>query len=202
VLLATVAAVIAAAMLVWYLVYRPPVDPPTKVLLLFAFGVLPLASTMIGGVATFQHTTHRAFCGSCHVMTPYTSDSANPASTTLAARHARNELFGDRNCYECHRDYGMFSTVVTKWGGMRHVWEYYTHFRTVPVDDFLSEVHLYRPFVNASCMRCHSTAVRGWDAVDDHRALRAPIRSGEVSCVSAGCHGPAHPFSKPEEERR
>ena len=58
-------------------------------------------------------------------MEPWVQDASDPASTSLAARHGRNALFGDPNCYTCHADYGMYGTVHTKIGGLRHVAAYY-----------------------------------------------------------------------------
>jgi cytochrome c-type protein NapC len=141
----------------------------------------------------------RDFCGSCHTMTPYTSDAANPFSDSLASLHSRNELFGDRSCYVCHADYGMYGTVSTKLSGMKHVWEYYSEFRDIPAQEALPLIHLYRPYPNANCMQCHSTRIAGWMEVDEHASAVEPIRSGAMSCASFGCHGPSHPFSKPEE---
>ena len=66
-----------------------------------------------GNIAGYEATKTRRFCGSCHVMTPYAKDSEDVASTSLAARHSRNDAFGAENCYACHADYGMFGTVTT-----------------------------------------------------------------------------------------
>src|SRR5439155_13741525 len=101
---------LAAALLIWYLVARPKLTRSTKLLLLLGIGVLPLGTAANGNVAGFHATETRRFCSSCHVMTPFGDDSSNPGSTSLAARHARNEMFGDENCYMCHADYGMFGT--------------------------------------------------------------------------------------------
>jgi cytochrome c-type protein NapC len=185
-------------MLLWFLFRRPALDGRVKLVLFVAFGVLPIGSALTGNIAGFEHTKARRFCGSCHVMTPYRADSGNPESKSLAAAHARNEEFGLNNCYECHRDYGAFSTVMTKIGGMRHVYEYYTHYYKVDVKTALAEIELYHPFANAACVRCHSTETTTWSKVGDHRSSLESLRSGRVSCVSDGCHGPAHPFSKPK----
>jgi nitrate/TMAO reductase-like tetraheme cytochrome c subunit len=195
---AILCSLIAAAILSWFLLRRPALTGEVKVLLLLGFGVFPIGAALTGNVAGFEHTKNRSFCGSCHVMGPYLLDSDNPLSKTLAASHARNEEFGAENCYQCHRDYGAFSTIVTKLGGMRHVYEYYTHYYKVDVDTAVHEIELYKPLANASCMRCHSTEVAGWQAVGAHRSSLQDLRSGRVSCASAGCHGPSHPFSKPK----
>lgn len=190
----------AAAILVWFLLRRPPLTTPVKLTLLAGFGVLPIGAAATTNVASFEHTTERPFCGSCHVMTPYQEDSDDPLSHSLASRHARNETFGPHNCYECHTTYGAFSTILTKWGGMMHVWAYYTEYHRYTVDEAMQRMHLYKPYVNAACIRCHSTETPFFQAVPDHNAPIERLRDGSLSCVSNGCHGPAHPFSKKVKE--
>jgi cytochrome c-type protein NapC len=190
-------AVVSAALLSWFLLKKPQLTGQVKVLLLLGFGVFPIGAATTGNLASFEHTKHRSFCGSCHVMAPYALDSIDPKSKTLAAAHARNEEFGRDNCYVCHQEYGAFSTVMTKIGGMKHLWHYYTHYQNMDVRQALAEIELYQPIANASCMRCHSTEVSSYLAVGDHRSSLESLRKGAVTCVSAGCHGPSHPFSKP-----
>ncbi|HET7503486.1 MAG TPA: NapC/NirT family cytochrome c [Kofleriaceae bacterium] len=189
-------AVLAAALLVGYLIVRPKLSSTTKFTLLFAIGILPLGTAATGNVAGYHATKTRSFCSSCHVMTPFGDDSSNPGSTSLAARHARNEQFGDENCYTCHADYGMFGTVITKIGGMRHVYEYTFNFHQLSVEEALPKIHIRKPFPNTTCMRCHSTEAPGWRRVGDHKSLLDQVRSDAVSCASDGCHGPAHPFAQ------
>ena len=189
-------AVLATLAMLWFLVRRPALTRVTKLVLLFGIGLLPLATATTGNVVDFEATKSRRFCGSCHVMTPYRDDSEDPRSTTLAARHGRNALFGDENCYACHADYGMYGTVVTKLGGLRHVYEYTLHYRNMSLAEARATIHIRNPFPNATCMHCHSTDVPGWSAVKEHASLRDRVRGGDVSCASEGCHGPAHPFSK------
>ncbi|MEO7732380.1 MAG: NapC/NirT family cytochrome c [Kofleriaceae bacterium] len=193
---ALVCASIAALLALWFLAWRPALGRTTKLVLFAAIGVLPLATATTGNVAGFEATKARQFCGSCHVMTPYKTDSENSHSTTLAARHARNALFGEDNCYACHADYGMFGTVVTKLGGLRHVYEYSLHYRNMPLDEARRTIHIRQPFQNATCMHCHSTEGPSWNAIKEHASVLDRVRAGTLSCASAGCHGPAHPFSK------
>ena len=190
---------LSAATVLWYLVRRPALTRMTKLALLFGIGILPLATASTGNIADFEGTKARTFCGSCHVMVPYAEDSANPLSTTLAARHARNAMFGDDNCYACHANYGMFGTIITKAGGMRHVYEYLFHYRNMSLAEAREKIHIREPFQNATCMHCHSTELPEWNAVKEHASLLDRLRVGSVSCASSGCHGPAHPFSKPAE---
>jgi cytochrome c-type protein NapC len=183
----------AAIILLWYLFRRPPLGGMVKGLLLLGFGVLPLGAAMASNAVGFQHMKHRVFCGSCHVMEPFTEDAADPRSLTLASRHSRNAAFGDESCYTCHQDYGMFGTVATKVGGLRHVWEYYTGFDDLTIEEALPLIEIYEPFPNASCIHCHSTEGPLWLGVDEHSAVLEEVRSGETSCASASCHGPPHP---------
>jgi len=192
VLLSLVTAVIAALLLVHYLVRKPPFNTVTKLLLLAGLGVFPILSAGSGNYAGFEQTTKREFCNGCHVMRPWVADAEDPASTSLAALHARNDLFGDRNCYTCHADYGMFGTVATKMGGMRHVYYYVTEYHDWPIARFVDEIRIRRPFPNSTCTHCHSTTLPFWQQVPDHKAMQD---TDAVSCASKGCHGPAHPFA-------
>src|SRR5262245_32992476 len=131
VILALGSAAVAAVILVWFIVKRPPMVWSTKVALLLGLGVFPIATAATGNVVGFQHTMSREFCSGCHVMEPFTDDVADPKSFTLAARHSRNPSFGDHSCYACHEDYGMFGAVTTKLNGMRHVYEYWTRFHSM-----------------------------------------------------------------------
>ena len=195
-------AILSTLLLLWFFVRRPRLDRMTKLVLLLGIGVFPLATAGTGNIAGYHATKTTRFCGSCHVMTPYSDDSTNLASTSLASRHARNEAFGHENCYACHADYGMFGTITTKIGGMRHVYEYLFHYRNATHEDFQAEVNIRRPFRNAACMRCHSTQNPLFNQIPDHISTRDDIRSDKVSCASEGCHGPAHPFSKEVKKRR
>jgi cytochrome c-type protein NapC len=193
---ALVGVALAAPILVWYLVRRPPLTRATKVALLLGIGVFPLMTAGSGNVAGFEATKAVRFCGSCHVMTPYAADANDAASGSLASRHSRNQAFGHESCYACHADYGMFGTVTTKAGGMRHVYLYLTEFHALSVAEALPRIHLVKPFSNAACTRCHSMRGPAWQQVGDHAGLVDELRADAVGCASDGCHGPAHPFSK------
>ena len=118
-----------------YLVFRPPLVRATKIWLLLGLGVFPIGAAFAGNVQGFEATKEREFCGSCHVMALHRADSDDPTSGSLASRHARNAMFGSENCYVCHANYGMFGTIVTKAGGMRHVWLYLTEYRNTTVEE-------------------------------------------------------------------
>jgi cytochrome c-type protein NapC len=192
-----ISAALAATILIYYLVRRPELTTSVKLLLLMALGIFPLLAAGSGNVVGFEASTERQFCGGCHVMGPYQRDSEDPRSTSLASMHARNDEFGDRNCYTCHADYGMYGTIVTKMAGLGHVYEYYWNgYDKMTLDQARAKIHIKKPFPNATCMHCHSTRLAPWNENPEHAAIVESLERGEVSCASAGCHGPAHPFSK------
>ena len=201
-LLALGCAAISTVLLVWYLWKRPALTRTTKIVLLFGIGIMPLATAANGNIAGYHATKTTRFCSSCHVMTPYGDDSRDPNSDSLAARHTRNEAFGHENCYTCHADYGMFGTITTKLGGLRHVYEYVFNYHDMPLEESLPTIHILRPYPNSTCIRCHSTKNRSWSEVGEHAVMADQLRAGTVSCASEGCHGPAHPFSKEARRRR
>ncbi len=198
--IALVCAVLSAGILLFYLVRRPPLTPATKIGLLLGLGVFPIGVAAAGNVEGFQATEKREFCGSCHVMAAHAADSEDRMSSSLSSRHARNKLFGNDNCYVCHADYGMYGTVLTKMGGMRHVWLYYTQYRTTTIEEAKNTIHLRQPFPNDNCMQCHSTEDLIWLKLPDHRAALEDVRADRVSCASKGCHGLAHPNFRPANE--
>jgi cytochrome c-type protein NapC len=189
---AIVCAALAAIILIAFLVRRPPLTRGTKLWLLLGIGVFPLGASLTGNVAGFEASTERAFCSSCHVMEPWIRDVSDPQSTSLAAMHSRNKWFGHNSCYTCHADYGMFGTVVTKANGMKHVYHYFTHYRTMPVEQAKQLIHIYEPYPNRNCLQCHSTTLPGYAEVPEHQSLGDDARSGKISCASAGCHGAPH----------
>jgi cytochrome c nitrite reductase small subunit len=193
--IALVCAVMSAIIVVGYLVVHPPLVRTTKLFLFFGLGILPIGAAFSGNVQGFEATRERRFCGSCHVMDLHRADSDDPASGSLAARHARNAMFGSANCYVCHANYGMFGTVVTKAGGMRHVWMQLTRYRNVSAEEAKKTVTLREAGeMNGNCIQCHSTKDTLWLAVADHRSSVDDTRAGRIACASAGCHGLAHPF--------
>jgi cytochrome c-type protein NapC len=186
-LTALVAAVIAILILLWYLVRRPPLGRLTKVMLLFGLGVMPLGVALTGNISGFEYTLKREFCGSCHVMLPYTEDAADPRSNSLAAVHSRNHAFGEESCYNCHADYQLFGAMTTKVNGLKHLFFYVTEYaNTGPYGEGGKPIHMYRPFENEMCTRCHSTTAPSWLAQGDHEGMLEDIRKGDAKCID--CH--------------
>lgn len=190
---------VAAAILVWYLIKRPRLDLRVKLLLLLGLGIFPALAAASSTVSSMEATTHAEFCGSCHVMDSHFQSAIDPKDQSLAAKHSRNPFFGERSCYVCHADYGMYGYALTKAGGLRHVYEYYLGgYRQMPLEKALKVIHLRKPYDNLNCRQCHTTTLHDWRRVPDHDALEAELDANRVSCASAGCHGYAHPFTKPK----
>jgi len=169
--------------------------------LAIGLGLLPALAAMTNTAEGMRVSTERKFCGSCHVMDLHVADSQNPESLSLAARHARNPFFGDRNCYVCHANYGMYGYALTKLTGMKHVMSFYLDgFRSLTAEQALPKLHLYAPYDNANCRQCHSMTPPRWRAIPEHISLEKALVQNQVSCASAGCHGVAHPFSKSTSE--
>jgi cytochrome c-type protein NapC len=196
--LTIVFAVLAALILVYYLARHPVLGVSTKLVLLAGLGVFPIAAAVSGNAVGFQRSEQVQFCNSCHVMSPYVKDALDPASKSIAAIHSRGPHFGGESCYTCHADYGMFGTVDTKLDGTKHMYEYFTKFRTVNPET--AKIALYQPFPNSTCNQCHSMTAPGWLDEPEHKSVLEDIRSGSTSCTSVGCHGPAHPIKGKKAE--
>jgi cytochrome c-type protein NapC len=197
--LAAIAA--ATAILIAFLWKKPLIDLRIKLWLFAGLGVFPFLGATSSTIAGMETTTERPFCGSCHVMQEHYADSENPDSQSLAARHSRNPMFGDRSCYVCHADYGMYGYALTKAGGMRHVYEYYLGgYGKMAMEEAREKIHIRKPYDNKNCRQCHTATLADWKRVPEHTSLREELESNEVSCASAGCHGFAHPFFKSKEE--
>lgn len=188
-------AICAAVILVLHLVRRPPLAR-ARTWLLLGLGVFPIGSAGTANISGFKATQTRTFCGSCHVMEPHAQDSEDPKSTSLAAIHARNHMFGEDNCYGCHKDYGMYGYVMTKFGGMKHVYYYLTEYHDMPLEKSKHDIRIAKPLPNENCMYCHTTTAPRWLSIGDHASSLEAVRDGSMSCASPGCHGYAHPITK------
>jgi nitrate/TMAO reductase-like tetraheme cytochrome c subunit len=197
-----IAAGSAVAILGVYWLKRPPLSIAWRLLLFVAIAALPTLAAGTSTVSSLEKTTHREFCGSCHVMDAHFTDATDPQSQSLAARHTRNAMFGDKSCYKCHANYGMYGYVLTKLDGMGHVRHYYFgEYGDLTLDEAVKKIHIKKPFPNSTCLECHAGTGKLWQAVPDHRAAAEAALSGRVSCSSVGCHGAAHPFSKAAHQK-
>ena len=63
-------------------------------------------------------------------------------------------------------------------GGLRHVYEYTLHYRNMSLEEARETIHIREPFQNSTCMQCHSTAIRFWNAVKEHASC-------SIACATA-----------------
>ena len=157
-----------------------------RLLLIISLFVLPVI-VGLGTSATVLETTKTVeSCGTCHVMDPFVNDLYDPESSTLAARHYKNQWISEYQCYTCHTTYGAHGTFEGKRDGFRHWLLFVTRTWEDPI-------RYAGSYPNMNCTACHggTTAYRD---VPSHLALADKFRTDEVSCTS--CHGPAHPTPK------
>ena len=201
-LAAIVPAVLAAGIIAWFLIAKPPLyQRGTIIALLLGLGVFPIGTAAVGNLKGFEETKKVEFCGGCHVMEPWIEDAttAEP-NESLASFHTRNPMFGDKACYECHADYGMYGAVATKAQGSVHMWKYWTDgYHAMTDEEAIAKIEIAKPYPNTNCMQCHSTQLVGWNDEPEHAAVAEDVRAGETSCISAGCHAPAHGVKKKKE---
>lgn len=192
---------VAATILIVFLVKKPIMTLAVKGWLFLGLGVFPALAAGASTVKGMEGTTEREFCGSCHVMIEHYENSNDKESQSLAARHSRNPFFGNRSCYVCHADYGMYGYAMTKAGGMGHVYHYYIGgYNKLSLAEAKEKIHLRKPYDNTNCRQCHTTSLYDWRRVPDHESLKEELLSNKVSCASAGCHGYAHPFTKKPDD--
>lgn len=187
----------ALALLALFWWKKPDLDLKWRLVLFAAIAVLPTAAAGTSTVQGVERTTQRDFCGSCHVMEAHYNDAIEPESQSLAARHTRNQLFGEQSCYKCHANYGMNGYVLTKMGGLGHVYYYYLGgYGSLTLEDAVGRIRIKEPYKNENCLHCHAADGNVWRSTPEHLAIEEAARDGVISCSSAGCHGAAHPFSK------
>lgn len=191
--LAGIFAVVAALFILILIefVYRDRINRMNyRLLLIISLFVLPVI-VGLGTSATVLETTKTVqSCGTCHVMDPFVNDLYDPGSTTLAARHYKNQWISEYQCYTCHTTYGAHGTFEGKRDGFRH----WLLFVTRTWDEPISYSGSYP---NMNCTACHGGTTAYLD-VPSHLALADKFRTDEVSCTS--CHGPAHPTPQERDD--
>jgi nitrate/TMAO reductase-like tetraheme cytochrome c subunit len=159
-----------------------------RTLAFVAFCALPVIFAATTIQANLNQMKRVQFCGSCHVMENHVASLTYDDDEPLASVHFRNNFVEqDHACYSCHVSYAMFGPVKAKMNGMRHVWAYVTK------KDH-AKIELYEPYSNDNCLHCHDSSQRFREAEDhmDEDNFLARVESGELSCLSSGCHDEGH----------
>ncbi len=152
-----------------------------------AFLIVPLAVVCLGNYHVFEGSQKVSSCTRCHVMTPIANDMMDPESTTLAARHYKNGWIANKQCFTCHKDYGLNGTIKAKMDGFRHLVKY-------SLKTFKEPIRFVGRFNNQNCLYCHR-GTPNFEAIKSHHTLRERLESSQTNCTH--CHGFPHPT--PEE---
>lgn len=184
------AVIATSGLLVLTFILRPHVTATRggKILAFVCLLVLPGVAMMIG---TEQHMTNMqstAFCLSCHTMDPYGRSLMLDDTSAIPASHFQNNRVPrEAACYTCHTDYALFGGVRSKIRGIHHVYAQYFKPHDQPIK-------LYHPFPNENCLHCHAGTrkfLEGATHTADPDTI-PKIMSGQLSCVSSGCHDLVH----------
>ncbi len=157
-----------------------------KVLAFLGLAVLPVAAVFEGFSAHMERGQSTEFCLSCHVMSDFGRSLRIDDPSYIPAQHFQNNRIPrERACYTCHTDYTMFGGVSAKLRGLRHLQVQYLG--TIPKPE---EIKLYYPYQNRECLHCHAGARRFEEGSAHHKTpdLLVRAKSGQLSCLSSGCH--------------
>jgi nitrate/TMAO reductase-like tetraheme cytochrome c subunit len=133
-------------------------------------GALALAVGLVGMVTAVEVTSKPAFCGSCHVMTPYYNSWKESSHGNVA-------------CVECHISPGVTAEVQKKFEALSMVARYFTG---------TSSQNPWAEVEDAACLRCHErqelvgeVSIHGVQF--DHTSHLSDMRRGKkLRCTS--CH--------------
>jgi cytochrome c-type protein NapC len=105
----------------------------------------------------------------------------------IPAQHFQNHRVpADMACYSCHADYSIYGPLNDKVQGLKRI---YMQYVSTPPDP--AAIRIPDGFKNAQCLHCHLGA-RSFEENPVHAALLDTLKSGQMSCLSSGCHDTAH----------
>jgi len=161
-----------------------------KILAFVALLILPVLSVWGGFDAQLDRAESTQFCLTCHVMMDFGQSLHYDDPSYIPAQHYENNWVPrDHACYTCHTHYAMFGGLQAKMEGLRHI--YVQYLGTVPKP---TDIKLYTPFPNQTCLHCH-LGTRRYQSEEAHQktpGMPAQMNSGQLSCVSSGCHEFVH----------
>ncbi|MFQ5779772.1 MAG: hypothetical protein ACE5HN_03175 [Nitrospiria bacterium] len=158
-------------------------SPLYKRLAPLTFLVAPLIVVCLGNYHVFEGSQEVGSCIRCHVMAPIANDMMDPQSTTLAARHYKNGWIATKQCFTCHKDYGLNGTIKAKMDGFRHLVKY-------TLRTYKEPIRFAGRFNNQNCLYCHS-GTPNFEAIKSHHTLRERLEVSRTNCTH--CHGFPHP---------
>lgn len=156
-----------------------------KIIAFVGLGLLPALCIIAGMNTHMQRTETTQFCTSCHAMERYGRSLYIDDPNFIPAQHFQNHRVpADMACYSCHADYTIYGPFNDKLRGLTRVWKQYVTSPPNPIT-------IPGGFQNAQCLRCHSGS-RKFEESPTHSAMMDTLKSGQLSCVSAGCHDSIH----------
>lgn len=158
-------------------------SPLYKRLAPLALLAVPLAVVALGNYHVFEGTQEVSSCLRCHVMLPIANDMIDPESMTLAARHYRNRWIAAKQCYTCHKDYGLNGTIKAKMDGFRHLVKY-------TLRTYEEPIRFVGRFNNDNCLQCHRKTAK-FEGIKSHQTIRERLEENRIGCIR--CHGFPHP---------
>lgn len=163
--------------------YDGVITPLIKRYLFLSFAIFPLLIAFIANYHVFERSKTVDSCMDCHVMRPFGNDMKDAESMSLASRHYKHGWIQKKQCYSCHKDYGLNGTMKAKMDGYRHLAKYVTGTYEEPIT--------YRGEFNYNnCMSCHEGTEK-FTNVKIHVPLFAKFKENKISCLN--CHGSVHP---------
>ena len=185
-----IAIILVAVGLVLVLILKPSITVTRggKILAFVAIFIFPAFAGSMGFKEHMEEAKSTQFCTSCHVMKDYgKSLMIDDASHLPAAHFQNNRVPREEACYTCHTTYAMFGGAKSKLRGLNHV--YVQYLGKIP-----DKIELYEPYQNRECLHCHGGA-RNFEEGATHTmedGRLAQIKSGDLSCLSTGCHDGGH----------
>jgi cytochrome c-type protein NapC len=169
---------------------RPSVTAGTsgKIIAFIGLCVLPALCIVAGMNTHMQRSETTTFCISCHAMEGYGRSLYIDDPSFIPAAHFQNHRVpADMACFSCHADYGIYGPLKDKMRGLTRIYKQYVTSPPNPIT-------IPGGFKNDQCLHCHAGA-RSFEESPTHSAMMDTLKSGQLSCVSSGCHDHIHPVN-------
>jgi len=160
-----------------------------KILAFISLCVLPALCIGTGMSFHIQRSEQTRYCISCHSMESHGKSLYVLNPSYIPAQHFQNHFVpADKACYTCHTDYTMYGPLKDKLKGLRYL--YMEYVSTPP-----KTIHLDGTYSNLQCLHCHAGA-RNFEENLARMPSLASLESGQISCISSGCHDTIHNVSE------
>ena len=149
------------------------------------FVFLPALCIVAGMNTHMQRSETTKFCTSCHAMVPYGRSLYIDDANYIPAVHFQDHRVpADMACYSCHADYTIYGPLKDKMRGLTRIYMQYVSSPPNPIT-------IPGGYSNDQCLHCHAGS-RKFEESPTHSAMMDTLKSGQLSCVSSGCHDQIH----------